>query len=142
MLGVLLAVSLLVSSGECQSELCRRVSEGYLSDTRWPDFTDYRLHVQDFYESAGYGLAWTRDGAPTRQAAAIIEVLRQADSKGLDPEDYEGPRWAARLEHLHNARPLDADHARRHAVIVQPRALTWRSLSRPCATHPICTSAD
>jgi L,D-transpeptidase YcbB len=111
-LGVLVAVSLLAFSGECQSELCRHVSEGHLSDMRWPDFTDYRLHVQNFYESAGYGLAWTRDGAPTRQAAAIIEVLRQADSKGLDPEDYDGPRWAARLEHLHNARPLDADLAR------------------------------
>ena len=112
MLGVLVAVSLLASSGDCQSELCRHVSEGHLSDMRWPDFTDYRPHVQNFYESAGYGMAWTRDGAPTRQASAIIEVLRQADSKGLDPEDYDGPRWAARLEHLHNARPLDADLAR------------------------------
>jgi len=111
-LTILVAVSLLAASGDCKSELCRHISEGHLSDMRWSDFTDYRLHVQNFYESAGYGLAWTRDGAPTRQAAAIIEVLRRADSKGLDPEDYDGPRWAARLDHLHNARPLDGDFAR------------------------------
>ena len=83
MLDILAMVLLLASSGDCQSELCRYVAEGQLSDLRWPDFTDYRTHVQDFYEPAGYALAWTRDGAPTKQATAIINVLRQADAKGL-----------------------------------------------------------
>jgi hypothetical protein len=95
-LGILVVVSLLASSGDCQSELCRRVADGHLSDMRWPDFTDYRLHIQNFYEPAGYALAWTRDGAPTRQAAAIIDVLRQADSKGLDPFGTLSQRTSAR----------------------------------------------
>jgi murein L,D-transpeptidase YcbB/YkuD len=111
-LGILVVVSILAASGDCQSELCRHVAEGYLSDMRWPDFTDYRTHVQDFYAPAGYALAWTRDGAPTRQAAAIMDVLRQADSKGLNPEDYDGPLWAARLERFHDAQPLGADLVR------------------------------
>jgi murein L,D-transpeptidase YcbB/YkuD len=109
---ILVAVSALAFFGDCQSELCRHVAEGHLADMRWPDFTDYRLHVQNFYEPAGYALAWTSEGAPTRQTAALIDVLRQADSKGLDPEDYDGPRWTARLERLHNAPPLEGDLAR------------------------------
>jgi murein L,D-transpeptidase YcbB/YkuD len=111
-LGILVVVSILAASGVCQPELCRHVAEGHLSDMRWPDFTDYRTHVQNFYAPAGYALAWTRDGAPTRQAAAIIDVLRQADSRGLDPEDYDGPLWPARLERFHDAQPLGADLVR------------------------------
>jgi murein L,D-transpeptidase YcbB/YkuD len=33
---------------------------------------------------------WTRDGVPTAQALAVMRVLRQADSFGLRPQDYEG----------------------------------------------------
>jgi murein L,D-transpeptidase YcbB/YkuD len=40
---------------------------------------------------------------PTEQAASILEVLQGAESKGLDPEDYEGSRWADRLAGLRNA---------------------------------------
>ena len=43
---------------------------------------------------------WVRDGQPTRQALAIIDLLKQADSQGLDPEDYDGSRWADRLARL------------------------------------------
>ena len=133
MLSILVVVSLLASSADCPSELCRHVVQGQLSDMRWPDFTDYRLHIQNFYEPTGYALAWSRDGMPTKQAAAVIEVLRQADSKGLDPEDYDGSRWPARLERLHNTRPLEDDLA---------SALIWQSPSQRCATLRIFTSAD
>jgi murein L,D-transpeptidase YcbB/YkuD len=40
------------------------------------------------------------NGQPTRQALAIIELLKQADSQGLDPEDYDASRWADRLARL------------------------------------------
>ena len=52
---------------------------------------------QTFYQPSGYAPAWIRDGRPTPQALAIMEILKQADSQGLDPEDYDGSRWAARL---------------------------------------------
>ena len=74
-----------------------------LADLRWPDFADYRTDVQSFYESSGYTPAWSRDGQPTPQASAIIEALKQADGKGLDPEDYDGSRWAARVTQLNQA---------------------------------------
>jgi murein L,D-transpeptidase YcbB/YkuD len=82
---------------------------GQLPELRWPNFTDYREHVQNFYQPSGYTPAWTRDGQPTPQALAIIDLLEQADSLGLDSEDYDGSRWANRLVRLqtpHEARDV------------------------------------
>src|SRR5207253_4526450 len=79
------------------------VTSGRLSDLRWPDFSDYRVHLENFYEPFAYGLAWIRDRSPTPQARAIIEVLQQADSRGLNAEDYDGSRWNGRLTQLGQA---------------------------------------
>ena len=73
---------------------------GQLADLRWPDFTDYRADVQAFYEGSGYQDAWSQGGRATPQAQAIIEVLQQAQLKGLDPEDYDASRWAARMQQM------------------------------------------
>ena len=75
-------------------------SAGQLPELRWPDFSDYRGHVQNFYGHSGYTPAWMLNGQPTPQALAIIELLKQADSQGLDPEDYDASRWADRLARL------------------------------------------
>jgi len=85
---------------EVAARLQAIASAGQLADLRWPNFTDYREHVRNFYEPAGYAPAWSRDGRPTPQALAIIGILEAADTRGLDPEDYDGPRWAARLSGL------------------------------------------
>jgi L,D-transpeptidase YcbB len=79
-------------------------STAQLPELRWPDFSDYREHVQNFYQPSGYTPAWIRDGQPTSQALAIIELLKQADGQGLDPEDYDGSRWADRLARLQKPR--------------------------------------
>ena len=73
------------------------VETGHLADLRWPDFTDYRVHVKNFYEPVGYALAWARGGQVTPQARAVIVLLKDADSKGLHAEDYDGPQWDARV---------------------------------------------
>ncbi len=98
------------------------VESGHLADLRWPDFTDYRAHVKDFYEPVGYGLGWLRaaQGAPqsgpqaTDQAMAVITLLESADNKGLHAEDYDGPRWPERLARLRqtNPPPTEDDLAR------------------------------
>ena len=90
------------------------VDAGSLTDLRWPSFGNYRDQVKSFYDSDGYTLAWVKNGQPTPQAIAITEVLSQADSKGLNAEDYDGPRWAGRLAQLHQsgAPPSDADFAK------------------------------
>ncbi|HEY6292490.1 MAG TPA: hypothetical protein VI455_13155, partial [Terriglobia bacterium] len=92
-------------SPQGQSALEALVASGQLADLRWPDFTDYRAHVNDFYEPVQYALAWMRGGTVTPQALAVIALLENADSKGLHAEDYDGPRWAGRLEKLRQSSP-------------------------------------
>ncbi len=81
------------------------VESGHLADLRWPDFTDYRVHIKDFYEPVGYALAWVRGGQVTPQAKAVITLLKDSDSKGLHADDYDGSRWDARLAKLGQTNP-------------------------------------
>ncbi len=76
------------------------VAGGKDPDLRWPDFSDYRDQVLAFYDPTGYALAWTHDGKPTAQALAVIAALQQAETKGLNPDDYDAPRWASRIAQL------------------------------------------
>jgi L,D-transpeptidase YcbB len=67
------------------------------ADLRWPDFKTYKIEVAKFYEANGYSLAWIENGRVRPQALAVIELLRNANAKGLEPEDYDGPQWQNRL---------------------------------------------
>jgi len=87
-------------SAEGQAALRGMVQAGKLGDLRWPDFSDYTKHVQKFYDSYGYALPWVRDMQPTTQARQVIAALMDAEQKGLNAEDYDGPRWAERLAKL------------------------------------------
>ena len=92
-------------ASDVSSQLQAIASAGQLPELRWPNFTDYREHVRNFYQPSGYAPAWIRDGRPTPQALTIIEILKEADSQGLDAEDYDGSRWAARLTGLQKSHP-------------------------------------
>jgi murein L,D-transpeptidase YcbB/YkuD len=89
--------------GDCRPALCGLVASGNLPTLRWPDFLDYQTRVQRFYEPTNYAFAWSDKDGATRQATAIIEILKDADAKGLDSEDYDGSRWAGRLTALDRA---------------------------------------
>jgi L,D-transpeptidase YcbB len=97
-----------------QSELRQIIDSGNFSDLRWPDFSDYRGYVQEFYASYQYALPWIRDRQPTSQAKALISRFQTAETKGLNSEDYDGPRWEARLARLApstpNSKETDAVH--------------------------------
>ncbi len=67
---------------ECASALCTAVAAG-----NFP--AKYKEKIRQFYEPTNYSLAWTRGGTATEQARALIEVLRDAEAKGLNAEDYE-----------------------------------------------------
>jgi L,D-transpeptidase YcbB len=104
------------ASSQFSVTLRQITASGRLSDLRWPDFSDYRVHVANFYDAAGYDPAWLRNHEPTQQAQTFIEVLKQADSKGLNAEDYDGSRWADRLSRLHQS-PSQEDQARFDAAL-------------------------
>ena len=78
------------------------VEIGRLSDLRWPDFSDYRTILEDFYGPTHYAPAWIGAGQPSPQTLAMIERFRDAGKRGLDPEDYDASRWDGRLQALKN----------------------------------------
>ena len=91
---------------ETEGALRSSVQSGRLDDLRWPDFSDYRADVDNFYRPSGYALTWIQGDAPTKRAREMVEMLRRADAEGLNPEDYDGPQWAerfARLEASHSS---------------------------------------
>lgn len=92
-------------SSEGQSELARMISAGRLSGLQCPNFSAYQVPVQNFYESMGRGLAWLHDAELTNQARELVAVLQNADQKGLNPEDYDGPKWPARVQTLQGKSP-------------------------------------
>jgi L,D-transpeptidase YcbB len=98
------------------SRLSAIVTAGRLDDLRWPDFSDYRLHLTNFYRPAGYKPAWIRDGEPTPQAIEVIQIFKDADREGLLPEDYDASRWADRLTLLKGPHEA-ADEARFDAAL-------------------------
>lgn len=98
-MGLLLALIATVARGST-AELTSLVAAGRLSDLGRPDFSDYRTQVAEFYKSTDYSLAWSRDGVPTSEARRLIEAFKDAPTKGLNSEDYDGSRWAERLSKL------------------------------------------
>jgi murein L,D-transpeptidase YcbB/YkuD len=89
------------ASVTARKDLSALIRTGRLAEMRWPNFADQRGPIEDFYKPARYELAWIDEaGRPTEQALALIAALESADQQGLRPEDYDGPRWAARLAYL------------------------------------------
>ena len=70
------------------------------ADLRWPNFAPYKAEFAKFYEAKGYSLAWVQDGHVRPQGLAVMEVLKNANLKGLEPEDYDASRWPNRLSKL------------------------------------------
>src|SRR3974377_1091709 len=64
-------------------------------DLRWPDFAPYRSEFARVYEKSG--LVWIQNGRVRPQGLAVIDLLKNANAKGLEPGDYDGRRWVARL---------------------------------------------
>jgi len=83
-----------------EQELRALVESGRLADLQWPNFSERRDSVKEFYDLAGYRLAWSHAGKPTAQATELIGILEDADQKGLDNKDYDGARWPERLKTL------------------------------------------
>jgi L,D-transpeptidase YcbB len=76
---------------------------GRLGDLRWPDFSDFAKQVDRFYRASNYSLAWIQNSYVTPRATEMIEVLSGADAEGLNPADYDGPRWDERENRLKSA---------------------------------------
>ena len=80
---------------------------GKLSDLHWPDFPDYRLDFELFYEASNYSAVWLNNGQPTPQALAIVQELEASRQKGLNPDDYDASLWEGRIVALHGSTKAD-----------------------------------
>jgi L,D-transpeptidase YcbB len=78
------------------------------ADLHWSDFTPYKAEVARIYDINGYSLLWLQKGRLRPQGLAVIELLQNANAKGLDPEDYDGPQWQDRILKLEQ-RPSEQD---------------------------------
>ena len=98
-------------SPEGRASLQATIQSGNYLELRWPNFSDYSQHAQYFYDSFGYALPWVRGMEASPEALAMIALFQKADQKGLSAEDYDGPRWSARLALLKPgaAHPTEAD---------------------------------
>jgi L,D-transpeptidase YcbB len=106
--------------------LCRLTEAGELPELRWPDFTEYREQIRQFY-GAAFALAWTRNGAPTPQALALIQSLQRSEEKGLEAEDYDAAQWEARLERLSSSTPPALEDLARFDLALTVSALRYVS---------------
>jgi murein L,D-transpeptidase YcbB/YkuD len=88
------------------------VDGGVDAELRWADFRDLREELTRFYDDRHWTLAWTRDGEPSEAARQLAGVLAAAAWKGLDPVDYGGDEWEARLAALAPPRAGEAERDR------------------------------
>lgn len=90
-----------------QADIQTFITSGQMEGMRWPNFVDYRIWLQKFYEPAGFAPAWVVGSQPGSQpspvAVALIEQFRNAGEKGLNPEDYDASFWGDRLQTLKGA---------------------------------------
>ena len=87
-------------SAAAVASLRELIASAHDPDLRWPDFLFYRAEVEKFYESDGYSFSWIHRGRARAQALLLIGMLQGADARGLNSEDYDGPRWSERLASL------------------------------------------
>jgi murein L,D-transpeptidase YcbB/YkuD len=65
-----------------------------------------RVGIGELYATNAYRLLWSDGAKPTAQAIALLQQLRVAGERGLDPGDYPGNRLAYLLVDL-----IDAQHS-------------------------------
>jgi murein L,D-transpeptidase YcbB/YkuD len=68
-----------------------------------------------------------RESRPTSQALAIAQLLKSADREGLNPEDYDGPRWDSRISALEEPSPAPESDLIRFDVALTVSAMRYVS---------------
>ena len=114
-------------SGIGKTQLHAIVDSAELADLFWPNFAKYRSEARGLYDSFGGALPWISGSRPTLQALAIIQVLKGADREGLNPEDYDGPRWDNRTGVLQQPSPASESDLIRFDVALTVSAMRYVS---------------
>jgi murein L,D-transpeptidase YcbB/YkuD len=82
------------------------IDEGNPAYLDWSTGLVDRESIARMYEAVGYRLLWSDGEKPTTTAINLLQELRQAGDRGLNPEDYPGNRLAYLLIDL-----IDSPHS-------------------------------
>lgn len=65
------------------------LQRGTVTGIRWPRVQDVAADLLRAYGSVGWTPLWTHQGRPTRAAFGAIRYLRDVESEGLSPSDFD-----------------------------------------------------
>ncbi len=94
------------SVAPAEDALKQIIEEGNPAYLDWSAAAGDRDQIGKLYEANGYRLLWSDAEKPTAAAISLLQQLRLAGERGLDPEDYPGNRLVYLLIDL-----IDAPHA-------------------------------
>ncbi|MEO8635555.1 MAG: L,D-transpeptidase family protein [Gemmatimonadales bacterium] len=67
----------------------RLVESGRHPDLRWPDLRDVQVDLARLYQRHGWAPIWQSNDTLTTPAQTLLRILREAEFRGLDREDYD-----------------------------------------------------
>jgi murein L,D-transpeptidase YcbB/YkuD len=94
------------ATAPAEDALKQIIEEGNPAYLDWSAASSDRDQIGKLYEANGYRLLWSDGEKPTTAAISLLQQLRLAGDRGLDPEDYPGNRLAYLLIDL-----IDAPHS-------------------------------
>ncbi|HEX7288295.1 MAG TPA: peptidoglycan-binding protein, partial [Candidatus Angelobacter sp.] len=125
------ACDLLIGAGgediALRRNICLLVAAGELAEMRWQNFSRWQPQARQFYDPVAYSAAWTDNGWPTPQARALIDLFEHAGKKGLQAEDYDGPRWLERMNKITGHSAVSASDLAAFDVALTISALRYLS---------------
>ena len=71
------------------------IAQGPAPYPDWPAAAGERERMVKLYQDRGYRLLWSDGAKPSAAAIALLQELRRAGERGLDPDDYPGDRLAS-----------------------------------------------
>jgi murein L,D-transpeptidase YcbB/YkuD len=98
-----LFTSAALAQAPAEDALKRIIEEGNPAYLDWSAASSDRDQIGKLYEAGGYRLFWSDGQKPTAAAISLLQQLRFAGERGLDPEDYPGNRLAYLLIDLIDA---------------------------------------
>jgi murein L,D-transpeptidase YcbB/YkuD len=94
------------ATAPAEDALKQIIEEGNPGYLDWSAASSDRDQIGRLYAANGYRLLWSDGEKPTAAAISLLQQLRLAGDRGLDPEDYPGNRLAYLLIDL-----IDAPHS-------------------------------
>src|ERR1700726_487134 len=95
-----------LAQGPAAASLRQIIEEGNPAYLDWSTALADRELIGRLYAANGYRLLWSDGEKPSTAALVLLQELRHASDRGLDPEDYPGNRLAYLLIDL-----IDSGHS-------------------------------